>query len=159
MANATHQFFGSLHGLPDPERDRQFYEGVPSRRLVAWIVDVLAVIAMSIVVIPVVGLLTLGLAFFVAPLIFMALSFVYRTATLASRSATWGMRLMGIELRRADGTRFDLAYAAAHTALYTACIAMTPLQVGSIVTVLATRYQQTLPDLVLRTTAINSPED
>jgi CBS domain containing-hemolysin-like protein len=100
MANATHQFFGSLHGLPDPERDRQFYEGVPSRRLVAWIVDVLAVIAMSIVVIPVVGLLTLGLAFFVAPLIFMALSFVYRTATLASRSATWGMRLMGIEFRR-----------------------------------------------------------
>ena len=27
-------------GLPDPERDRQFYDGVPLRRLVAWFIDV-----------------------------------------------------------------------------------------------------------------------
>ena len=26
-------YSGPMAGLPDPERDRQFYEGVPARRL------------------------------------------------------------------------------------------------------------------------------
>ena len=31
--------YGPMSGLPDPELDRQFYAGVPARRLVAWLID------------------------------------------------------------------------------------------------------------------------
>ena len=27
-------------GLPDPERAAEFYDGVPTKRFVAWIVDI-----------------------------------------------------------------------------------------------------------------------
>ena len=43
----------------------------------------------------------------------MVIAFAYRVLTLGDRSATWGMRAMGIEFRRADGTRFDFGYALA----------------------------------------------
>ena len=39
---------GALPGLPDPEIDREFYEGVPARRLVAWFVDVILILAMGV---------------------------------------------------------------------------------------------------------------
>jgi uncharacterized RDD family membrane protein YckC len=159
MTSTIDSFLGPMPGLPDPGLDRQFYTGVPARRLAAWAVDFVVVVLLSLVLIPVVGILTLGLGFFVAPLLFMAVGFAYRVATVASRSATWGMRLMGIELRRSDGTRFDLGFAALHVALYTGTVMLPVLLLASGVTVLATRYQQTLPDLVLRTTAINRPED
>lgn len=49
---------------------------------------------------------------------------------------------MGIELRRQDGTRFDLTAAFLHTALYTVCIGVMILQVASVVGMLGTRYGQ-----------------
>jgi uncharacterized RDD family membrane protein YckC len=159
MTQTLDSFFGPMPGLPDPELDRQFYAGVPGRRFAAWIVDVVLVALVSLVLIPVFGLLTLGLGFFVAPLLFMAIGFAYRVTTVSGRSATLGMRLMGIELRRGDGRRFDLGYATLHTALYTATVMLPVLLLASAVTALGTRYQQTLPDLLLRTTAINPPED
>ena len=148
-----------LDGLPDPELDRQFYEGVPTRRFIAWTVDVLVVLAFSAVVVPVFGILTLGLGFLAAPFMVAAIGYLYRTATIASRSATWGMRLMGVELRRADGRRFDLTHAAVHVALYAVTVAFPVLLLGHLLTVPGTRYRQALHDFALGTTAINCPED
>jgi uncharacterized RDD family membrane protein YckC len=159
MSNVTDSLFGPLPGLPDPERNPHFYAGVPSRRLAAWVIDFLIVAAISIIAIPVLGILTLGLGFFAAPAIFAVLSFVYRTATLTGRSATWGMRIMGIELRRGDGERFDFGLALAHVGFYTLSVFLTLPLIVTVVTVLSTRYQQTLHDILLRTTAINTPED
>ena len=159
MTNAADLFSNRMPGLPDPELDRQFYTGVPARRFAAWMIDFVIVVAMSLIVIPVLGILTLGLGFFAIPFVYMAISYVYRVATIANRSATWGMRLMGIELRRADGSRFDLAFAAVHVALYTGCVVVPVLLLGNVLTALTTRYQQTLQDLALRTTAINRPEE
>jgi uncharacterized RDD family membrane protein YckC len=157
--SVSDNFLPPLRGLPDPEQDAAFYRGVPSRRLAAWIVDFLIVGAMSLVAIPVFGVLTLGVGFFIAPVVFATLSFIYRVATITGRSATWGMRLMGIELRRGDGERFDFGTALGHVGLYTISLLLTVPLLLSALTVLATRYQQTLHDIVLRTTAINSPED
>jgi len=159
MSQTTNDFGGTMAGLPDPERDRQFYDGVPSRRLVAWFIDTAVIVAISFVAIPVFGILTLGLGFLVMPLAFMVLAFGYRVLTLTNRSATWGMRAMGIEFRRADGTRFDFAYAVMHSALFTAFFTVFVLHLVSMAAILMTRYQQSLPDLILRTTAINSPDD
>ena len=159
MSETTNEFGGTMAGLPDPERDRQFYDGVPSRRLVAFLIDTVIIVAIAAVAIPVFGILTLGLGFFAMPLVFMAIPFAYRVVTLTNRSATWGMRAMGIEFRRADGTRFDFAYALMHAALFTAFFTVFVLHLVSMAAILMTRYGQSLPDLILRTTAINSPED
>lgn len=159
MTDTIDDFLPPLRGLPDPDLDRRFYEGVPSRRLVAWIIDFLVVAALSLVVIPLFGILTLGLGFFAAPAVYWGLSFLYRVATLNGRSATWGMRLMGIELRDADGERFGFGMALAHVGLYSLSVFLTIPLFLSALTVLATRYNQTLHDIVLRAAAINTPED
>ena len=42
-------------GLPDPEYDHAFYDGVPAKRFFAWIVDVILIALVSLIL----GLLTL----------------------------------------------------------------------------------------------------
>jgi len=150
---------GPMDGLPDPDRDGQFYEGVPARRLAAWVVDALVVLAIAVPIGLLFGLMTLGFGFMLFPFFLIGVSFLYRTTTIAARSATWGMRAFGIELRRSDGTRFDLATAALHTAIYTVCFSVMVLQAVSSVAMAATRYGQGIPDIILRTTAINAPAD
>jgi uncharacterized RDD family membrane protein YckC len=148
-----------MPGLPDPAQDPQFYEVVQPRRLAAWVADVVVILAIGVPLAFLFGLMTVGFGFALFPLILLGVGLVYRTATIAGGSATWGMRLMGIELRRHDGARLDLATAFLHTAIYTVCIGVMLLQVASVVGMLATRYGQGLPDIVLRTAMINRPAD
>lgn len=152
-------FSGPMAGLPDPDVDRRFYEGVPARRLVAWVIDVALVLLIGVPLALVFGLATFGFGFALFPLVVATVGFLYRTATIAGGSATLGMRFVGIELRRHDGSRFDLVTAALHTAIYTVSFSVILLQLVSCIAILGTRYGQGLPDIVLRTTAINSPGD
>jgi len=145
--------------LPDPEIDSQFYEGVPAKRLVAWGVDLLIITVLALVASVAVGLLTLGVGFMLMPMIFLSVSFFYRTLTIASMSSTWGMRLMGIELRLRDGHRLDLTTAAVHTFVFMFLVASVIGWMATAASILMTRYNQGLPDLLLGTTAINSPLD
>ncbi len=150
---------GLLPGLPDPEMDRQFYDGVPGRRLAAWVIDLFIILAMGVPFAVLFGLLTLGFGFAIFPLLVAGVGFLYRAATITMGSATWGMWMMGIELRRADGSRFDFLTALLHTAIYTFSFGVVILQFASCVAMVGTRYGQGLPDLILRTTAINRPAD
>lgn len=159
MTDFFDAYLGTNPGLPDPDRDRQFYAGVPGRRLVAWIVDVGIVLLIGVPLAVVFGVMTLGFGFALFFAILMATDFLYRVGTIASGSATLGMRLMGIELRRQDGTRFDLVAAFLHTALYAFCFGVLVLQAASILGMVGTRYGQGLPDLILRSAMINRPED
>ena len=151
--------FARMDGLPDPDRDTQYYEGVPARRLAAWLIDAFVIILVGVPVAMVFGLATFGLGFALFPFIVASVGFLYRVATISRASATWGMRAMGIELRRHDGTRFDFGTAVMHTTIYTIAFWTIVLQIVSCVTILATRYRQGLQDIVLRTTAINRPAD
>ena len=150
---------GPMAGLPDPEHDRQFYDGVPARRLVAWFIDLAIVLAVGVPVAVVFGVMTLGFGFALFPIVVGGIGFLYRTATIAGGSATWGMRVTGIEFRRGDGSRFDLMTAFLHTAIYAVALSVIVLQLISCVAILATRYRQSLPDIILGTTAINRPAD
>jgi uncharacterized RDD family membrane protein YckC len=157
--HAADHHAGPMWGLPDPDRDRQFYEGVPARRLAAWVFDLAVILAIGVPLAVVFGLATFGFGFALFPMVVAAVGFLYRTATIAGGSATWGMRVMGLELRRHDGTRFDLATAVMHAAIYTVAVSVVVLQLLSCATILSTRYRQSIADLVLRTTAINRPAD
>jgi uncharacterized RDD family membrane protein YckC len=152
-------YSGPMAGLPDPERDRQFYDGVPLRRFIAWCIDVGIVLLVGVPLATVFGLVTLGVGFAMFPLIVAGIGFLYRTATLAGGSATWGMRFTGIEFRRGDGTRFDTLTALLHTTVYMVCLSVVVLQAISCATILGSRYRQSLGDMLLGTTAINRPAD
>jgi uncharacterized RDD family membrane protein YckC len=159
MSHAFDLHPGPMPGLPDPALDPQFYAGVQPRRLAAWVVDVLIVLAAGVPLALAFGLLTLGLGLALFPLILLGVGFLYRVATIAGGSATWGMRLFGLELRRADGAPLDPMTALLHTALYTVAIGTAVIQLFSIGGMLVTRYGQGLPDLLLRTAMINRPSD
>lgn len=148
-----------MHGLPDPGHDPQFYDGVLGRRFVAWIVDIVVIFAIGVPLALAFGLLTLGFGFALFPLILFGVGILYRSATLASASATWGMRLMGVEFRRHDGARLDGTTALMQTLAYAFCVAVSPLALVSALMMAFTRYGQGLPDLLLRTAMINRPAD
>ncbi len=140
-----------LWGLPDPDTHGGFYSGTSSKRLVAWIVDTILIVMISLVAIPLTAFV--GLFFFA--LLFLGASFIYRTASIAAWSATPGMILMGIELRNARGERFDAGTAAAHTMLYLVMMSFFVLQAVSILLMLLNARGQGLHDMLLGTAAIN----
>lgn len=150
---------GPMPGLPDPDLDAQFYEGVPMRRFAAWLVDLALVLLMGVPLAVLFGLLTLGFGFALFPAIVGGTGFLYRVLTLAGGSATWGMRFTGLEFRRHDGTRFDLLFALVHTAITAVSLGVGVLQLVSCGTILWTRYRQSLADIILGTTAINRPAE
>ena len=140
----------AMQALPDPEAQPEFYESVPLKRLLAWVIDVGVIALASVLIVPFTAFA--GLFFF--PLLMLVVGFVYRVATIASGSGTWGMRLMGIELRTGGDRRFDLGFAMLHTTGYALSIAVPVVQLASIVLMCTTPHRQGLTDLALNTTAL-----
>ncbi|MCB1331201.1 MAG: RDD family protein, partial [Maritimibacter sp.] len=130
----------------------EFYADVPVKRLIAWVIDGVIIFAMSLLI----ALLTVGVGFFFFPVLLIGIGFIYRTVTLANRSATLGMRMASIELRTARGEKFDLATAALHTLGYQVSMAFILAQAASIVLMLTTPRRQGLTDHALGTAAVNT---
>ena len=142
-----------LHGLPDPLREPEFYAGVTVKRGLAWVVDAMITFALCLLALP----FTAFTALFWWPVLWLIVGFLYRWATLATGSGTWGMRLMAITLRDRDGGRLEAATAFAHVLGYTVSMALFPLQLVSIGLMIALGRGQGLTDLVLGTAVINRP--
>lgn len=138
-------------GLPDPDLQAEFYADIPLKRLLAFIVDTILIVAITILLIP----LTAFTALFYLGFLGLVVSFAYRTLTLASRSATPGMRLMAIEFRCHNGERFDLGTAFVHTLLFSVSMSMVLPQVISIILMLVSERRQGLSDMLMGTAAIN----
>jgi len=140
-------------GLPDPEMDSQFYENVPSRRLVAWVFDGVITFGITLLL----AVLTVGLGFFIFPFLWLVVGLLYRIVTIASKSSTWGMRMVGIEFRDKNGQKLNTSLALAHTLIFTIATGFFLVQIVSIVLILTSRYGQSVQDMILGTTAINRP--
>ncbi|ETX15584.1 RDD family protein [Roseivivax halodurans JCM 10272] len=140
------------HGhLPDPVTQPEFYDGVVAKRAMAWVIDVILV---ALFVVPVV-ILTAFLALFVLPVVMLVVGFLYRWITIANGSATWGMRMMAIELRDAYGRPLDPAQAFFHTLGYALSMTTAIVQLGSAGLMCVTERGQGLTDLALGTVMIN----
>ena len=140
-------------GLPDPDRDAHFYEGVPAKRLVAFFIDVVLVWGLAILA----SLLTLGIGFLILGFLIAVIDLIYRTLTIGSASATLGMRVMGIELRTFNGDRFNTGHAFIHTLLFYAMLAFVVVQIVSVIMMGGTRYGRGLHDFIVGSTMINRP--
>ena len=84
----------------------ELFDGVLSKRIVAFIVDAIIIVALmipAVLVLTVVGFVTLGLAWLLFPALFAIVALGYVALTLGGRnSATVGMRWAGS--RHAPGT-------------------------------------------------------
>lgn len=143
--------------LIDPLVDPRLYEGVLSRRVLAFCVDFTIVATLTVIAIPIVGvigLLTLGLGWLIYPFLFQAIAILYSGATLGGdKAATWGMRLTGLTSRLWHGAKPGFLIAAGHVIfLYMSITFLTPL---ILIVGLLTRRKQLLHDLVLGTLFID----
>lgn len=137
--------------VADPASQPQFYRDVASKRLIAWFIDSAVIALITALIVPFTAFIAL---FFIVGLA-AVVSFVYRVVTIATGSATLGMRLMAIEFRDASGARLGLGQAFLHTLGYTVSWAVSPLQLVSMVMMATTERGQGLTDMVMGTVALN----
>lgn len=153
MTNLYDDPLNRAGALPGPEAAPGLYDGVALRRLFAWIIDVLAVWGLAFLV----SILMLGLGFlFFAPLAAL-IDFFYRVLSISGGSATFGMRMTGIELRDSGGRRLNFGTALIHTLLFYVMFIFGLLQLISVVLMAASRPGRGLHDMLLGVTMINRP--
>jgi Predicted membrane protein/domain len=142
----------------DAHDDPALYDGVRTRRAMAFLIDYALVIALCIpaaIVVFFLGLLTLGLGFFLYGILFLLVAVPYVGFTLGGPAqATPGMRAMGIRLERLDGGPIDFFLALVHSVLFWALNAvLTPL---ILLATLVLDRKQTLHDRLLGTVVIRA---
>lgn len=139
--------------LPDPQTQPEFYADVPMKRLFAFVIDTVLIALISVAILPFTAFV--GIFFF--GFLMMIVGFVYRVISLATGSATPGMRLLAIELRAADGSQFGLGHAILHTIGLSVSFAIPLIQVASIILMATTPRGQGVTDYVMGSVAINRP--
>ncbi len=139
--------------IPGRLDDIRAYEGVLSRRIMAFVIDYVLVGLMMIpfaILVFVLGVFTLGLGWALFSFLFPAVALTYVWNTLGGpNQATVGMRMMDIRLERLDGERVDGLVAVVHTVLFWAGnVLLTPL---ILLATLFLERKRTVHDLLLGT--------
>jgi uncharacterized RDD family membrane protein YckC len=164
-AHDTGNTLGSDGGVPphafDPEIEPELFRGVLTRRVFAFLIDLVVLsvpVILGYIFIAVFGLLTLGLGwvlFWLAWPASVIWAIVYYGASLGGpHSATVGMRVMDLELRTWYGAPGYFVLGAMHAVLFWVSISfLSPLVV--LVGLFNTR-RRLLHDFVLGTVIINN---
>lgn len=139
--------------IPTRLDDIRVYEGVLTRRMMAFVIDYLIVALMMIpfaILVFVFGIVTLGLGWALFSVLFPAVALTYVWNTMGGpNQATVGMRMMDIRLERLDGQRIDGLLAIVHTVLFWAGnVLLTPL---ILLATLFLERKRTVHDLLLGT--------
>lgn len=138
--------------------DVRAYDGVRTRRVLAFVIDYLIVAMLLIpfgILVFLLGLLTFGIAWGLFAILAPAVAIIYIWNTLGGpNQATTGMRMMGIRLDRLDGAPIDGMTAVVHSVLFWAGnVILSPLVL--LVTLFSDR-KRTLHDLLLGTVVTRS---
>lgn len=142
----------------DPVERPEVYEGVRTRRTLAFLIDVSIVAALTglaYLLVLFLGLPTLGLGWLLLPLVWPTVPILYNAITLGGpRSATPGMRAMGLTMRAFDGRGMYPLLALLHgLAFWLSVTFLTPLVLA--VSLLSPR-KRLLHDILLGTTVIRA---
>jgi uncharacterized RDD family membrane protein YckC len=145
-------------GLFDPVSRPELYDGVLAKRVVAFFIDAIIVVLLMIpaaLIVAFLGIVTLGLGWFLFAPLFAIVALGYVALTLGgNRSATVGQRTLGIEMRILDGKRPYPLLAAIHALIFWFSVSvLTPLIL--IVGLLSSR-SRLLQDFILNTVFLNS---
>jgi uncharacterized RDD family membrane protein YckC len=115
-----------------PLDDWRSYEGVRTRRMLAFCIDYAIVLLLCVpvsIVIFFIGVFTLGLGWMLYGVLFALVALPYIGFTLGGpKQATPGMQLMGIMIARTDGRQVDTLLAIVHAvAFWAGNVILTPL--------------------------------
>ncbi|MBB5754740.1 RDD family protein [Prosthecomicrobium pneumaticum] len=157
MSNATYPGDGILY---DPYREPALFDGVLTKRVLAFFIDAFLILALLVAVVGfilIMGIPTLGLAWLLFPALplFPIVALLYVAFTLGGpRASTPGMRVVGLTIRGAMGERIGPLIAAVHALLFWFSVSiLTPLVL--IVGLLSNR-KRLLHDLLLGTVVMNA---
>ncbi|WP_273725350.1 RDD family protein [Brucella gallinifaecis] len=149
-----------LHGevIGPHYESRAFFEGVRTRRIMAFLIDYVIVFLLCIpaaIVIFILGILTLSLGWALYAIMFPVVALFYVSRTLGGpQQATKGMQMMNIKMVRLEGGTIDPMLAVAHTVLFWGLnVVLTPL---ILLATLVIDRKRTLHDLLLGTAVIRS---
>ncbi len=142
----------------DPETQPELFDGILSKRIVAFVIDAVLIVLLMIpaaLMILILGLITLGIAWLLFPALFAIVALGYCGLTLGGRgSATPGMRVVGVEMRTWNGQRMFPLLAIMHALIFWfSCGILTPLV---LLVGLFTPRRQLLHDLLLGVVALNA---
>ncbi len=116
-------------GAPDPLTNPALYEGVVLKRVLAYLVDVVAIFVIMVVAWIVLGLMTMASFGLLLPLTVPGFPIVllgYHTLLIgAGRSATLGMMVFNLEVRAWNGRRPTYAQAFLVTLVFYVSMAIT----------------------------------
>lgn len=129
------------------------FQGTLARRMFAFAIDYVLILLLILgagIVVFFAGILTLGLAWFIYPVLGILTAMIYFGMTLGGDSqASPGMRMMGLMLVRQDGRPVDFLTAVVHLALFWLFNAvLTPLV---LLVALFTNRNRLLHDILLGT--------
>jgi uncharacterized RDD family membrane protein YckC len=138
--------------------DSRFYEGVRSRRIMAFLLDYIIVALLVIpfaILVFFLGLLTLGFGWVLYSFLVPAVAILYVWNTLGGpKQATSGMQMMSIRLERLDGGRVDGMLAVVHSVLFWAGnVVLSPL---ILLATLVLDRKRTVHDLLLGTVVVRT---
>ncbi|MBU4530051.1 MAG: RDD family protein [Hoeflea sp.] len=136
--------------------DIALYDGVRTKRVLAFFIDYAIVLALCVpvaVLIFFIGIFTLGLGFFLYPILFLLVAIPYIGMSMGGpNQATPGMRMMGIRVARLDGRPVDFMLAVVHGVLFWALNAiLTPF---ILLATLVLNRKQTVHDWLLGTVVV-----
>ena len=145
----------------DPLRNPELFEGVLSRRLIAFLIDFVVIsvpVVLAAMFIFAFGIVTLGLGFalyWLLPPASVIWAIVYFGATLGgASSATIGMRVMDLEMRTWYGAPAYFVLGAVHAIVFWVSIsALTPF---ILLVAFFNERRRLLHDIVLGTVVINN---
>jgi uncharacterized RDD family membrane protein YckC len=138
--------------------DMRVYEGVRTRRVMAFVIDYVIIAILLIpfaIIVFLLGIITLGLGWMLFSVLGPAVALAYVWNTLGGpQQATVGMRMMSIRLERLDGQPTDGMLAIVHSVLFWAGnVVLTPF---ILLATLFLERKRTLHDLLLGTVVTRS---
>lgn len=142
----------------DPVTHPELFDGILSKRVLAFIIDAILIVALMIpaaLLVLFLGIVTLGIGWMLYPPLFAVVALGYVALTMGTeRSATLGMRVTGIEMRTWKGEKMFPLLAIMHALIFWFSNGiLTPL---ILLVALFTRRKQLLHDLLLGVVAVNS---
>jgi uncharacterized RDD family membrane protein YckC len=145
----------------DPVANPELFEGVLARRVVAFLVDLIIIgvpILLAMIFIGILGLVTFGLGWFLFWLVYpgsVIWALIYYGSTFGSpASATFGMRLMDLEMRTWYGAPAYFVLGAAHAVVF--WITVSVLTPFILLVAFFNQRRRLLHDILVGTVVINS---
>jgi uncharacterized RDD family membrane protein YckC len=149
----------------DPWTRPELFRGVTLRRILAYVVDagiVLCISGMLWVIMLLLGVLTFGLLFPLLPLVLTLIPLIYHATLVGGAgSATWGMRLFGLQVVSVAAARngFDGRPSMTQAIIQIVSFYGSVVMTGSLILVVAlfNARRRTLHDWLSGTVVVNIP--